>query len=180
MLALSVLVPDRAIAAEIEEVVFADRFERRGMELPVRGLGLLRYRILFRGYVGALYLPEDTSAERIFDDVPKRLELSYFWSIDKDLFAEAGNEVLRRNVEADAYAGLEDRLEQLNAAYRDVEPGDRYALTYQPGVGTELALNGEPLTLVRGADFAAAYFKIWLGDAPVDEGFRDALLGRGP
>ena len=64
----------------------------------------------------------------------------------------------------------------MHAAYRGVEAGDRYALTYRPGAGTELALNGEPLVSVEGADFAAAYFAIWLGPAPADERLKRDLL----
>ena len=43
-------------------------------------------------------------------------------------------------------------------------------------MGTELALNGERLALAPVADFAAAYFAIWLGPQPADEGLRDDLL----
>lgn len=55
--------------------------------------------------------------------------------------------------------------------------GDRGTLTYLPGRGTELTLNGRPLALIEGADFARAYFDIWLGPDPIDAGLRDALLG---
>jgi chalcone isomerase-like protein len=58
-----------------------------------------------------------------------------------------------------------------------VSPGDRYALTYVPDVGTELRLNEESLATIPGEDFAEAYFGIWLGDQPLDEGLRDKLLG---
>ena len=63
-----------------------------------------------------------------------------------------------------------------DALYEDVEPGDRYALTYAPGVGTELALNGRRLGVLEGADFSAALFSIWIGDEPLDESLRDQLL----
>ena len=162
---------------EIEEVAFADRFSRAPHDLAIRGAALLRYRVLFRGYVGALYLPEDIPSTRVFDDVPKRLELSYFWGIEGKFFGEAGDEVLEKNVDAATLAALRERLDRLNEAYRDVEPGDRYALTYLPGIGTELALNDEPIVVIPGADFGAAYFQIWLGRDPIDDGFRDALLG---
>jgi hypothetical protein len=62
--------------------------------------------------------------------------------------------------------------------YRDVKPGDRYALTYVPGVGTELALNGTRLGTVAGADFAAAVFAIWLGPKAIDDSLKTQLLGR--
>ena len=61
--------------------------------------------------------------------------------------------------------------------FRDVGAGDRYALTYQPDIGTTLSLNGEPLGTIAGSDFARAYFGIWLGDEPLRKKFRDRLLG---
>jgi hypothetical protein len=57
-----------------------------------------------------------------------------------------------------------------------VEPGDRYTLTYAPGWGTELALNGEPLGRIAGPDFASAVFSIWLGDEPMDKPLKRRLL----
>lgn len=45
------------------------------------------------------------------------------------------------------------------------------------GSGTELALNGKPIGVEEGADFVAAYFRIWLGETPIDTRLRDQLLG---
>ena len=70
------------------------------------------------------------------------------------------------------------RIDALHRAYRDVRPDDRYSLTYLPDVGTELRLNNELLASIPGNDFAEAYFGIWLGNQPLDEGLRDELLGR--
>ncbi len=53
------------------------------------------------------------------------------------------------------------------------------ALTYIPGTGTELALNGRPMGVIEGADFAAAIFSLWLGENPYDKRFKNALLGLG-
>jgi hypothetical protein len=40
-------------------------------------------------------------------------------------------------------------------------------------------MNGTPLIVIEGADFAAAYFGIWLGREPIDEKLkRDLLKGR--
>ena len=64
-----------------------------------------------------------------------------------------------------------------NAFYEDVKPGDRYALTYLPGLGTELALNGKRLGVIEGADFGAALFSIWFGDQPFDAALKGQLLG---
>jgi hypothetical protein len=50
-------------------------------------------------------------------------------------------------------------------------------LTYIPGKGTELTLNGKSKGTVEGADFAAALFSIWLGPKPISESLKKELLG---
>lgn len=162
--------------AEIEGVRFADRQRVGEMSLDLSCAGLLRYKIFFKAYVGALYLPGGVAAQDVFKDVPKRIELNYFWSIDGKEFGPAGERVLAQNLTPEEIASLQPRLDRLNAAYESVKPGDRYALTYVPGRGTELALNGQPRVVIPGADFAAAYFRIWLGERPIDTAFRDQLL----
>lgn len=69
-----------------------------------------------------------------------------------------------------------NRIDKHNALYRDVQPKDRYSLTYLPGKGTELALNGEPLGTIEGADFARALYAMWLGDKPMNASFKRQLL----
>ena len=59
-----------------------------------------------------------------------------------------------------------------------MKDGQRYRLTYRPGIGTELAKDGVPLGTIEGADFAAAVFGIWLGPKAIDSGFRDRVLGK--
>lgn len=165
-------------AAVIEGVVFPSRLEKEGVTLDLRGYGLLHYLVFIKAYVGALYMPAGVAAERVLDDVPRRLELAYFHAIAAADFAQATAEKMADNVTPETFRELEPRLTRLNALYRDVRPGDRYALTYLPGQGTTLALNDTPLGTVPGADFAAAVFAIWLGADPIDRGFKAALLGR--
>jgi hypothetical protein len=171
-----VTAPRTAAAAEIEGVNFADEHRLENLTLDLHCVGLLRYKVVFKGYVAGLYLAPGVEADRALDDVPKRLELSYFWGIDADDFGRVGDEILERNVDARTLEQLRPRLQQINALYQTVQPGDRYALTYVPGRGTDLELNGRRLGTVPGADFAAAYFRIWLGDEAIDAALRDQLL----
>lgn len=166
-----------SFAAEIEDVPFPEEVSSDAGPMPLYGLGLLRYRVFFRGYVGGLYLPRDVLPTRLFEDVPKALELYYFWDIEGRFFGEAADELLARNLPPERLAALRSRLDRLHALYRDVEEGDRYRLTYSPGVGTTLTLNGETLGTIPGADFASDYFGIWLGDDPLNSAFRDQMLG---
>jgi hypothetical protein len=166
-------------ARVVEGVVFPKIYEGMGVSLPLRNAALLRYKIIFRGYVVGLYLPEGTDSDSALGEVPKRLEFQYFWDIPGQAFGKTGEEILARNVDAGTLSSLRDRLERIRRAYRDVKAGDRYALTYRPGSGTELSFNGTPLVVVEGDDFAAAYFSIWLGRHPIDEKLKEDLLRKG-
>ncbi len=164
----------------VEGVPFPERHEGAGISLRLHNAALLRYKVFFRGYVVGLYLSEGADPGSALGEVPKRLEFQYFWEIPGQAFGKAGEEILARNVDAPTLASLRDRLDRIRRAYRDVKPGDRYALTYRPGSGTELSYNGTPLLVVEGDDFASAYFSIWLGRNPIDEGLKRELLRKGP
>ena len=167
-----------AAAKEIEGVRFADEVRAGTTVLRLNDVGLMRYRYVIKAYVAALYLPDGGRPNDVLADTPKRLEIEYFYAIQASGFANATTEGIAMNVAPEKVAPLRARIERLNALYRDVKPGDRYALTYLPGIGTELALNGTPLGTVEGADFAAAVFAIWLGPKAIDESLKTQLLGR--
>ncbi len=138
----------------------------------------MRYRLIFKPFVAALYLGEDVHPKQVLNDVPKRLEIEYYYSLVGRDIAAAGEKILAANVSTDQLQGLRPRIDRMQSWYQDVKPGDRYTLTYIPGHGTELALNGKSKGIIEGADFAAAYFTIWLGKAPMDVGLKDQLLRR--
>lgn len=163
--------------AEIEDVAFEDRVEVNGSLLTLRGTGLFRYLGFIKAYVGALYMLEDIPSENVLSDTPKRLEIEYFHPIKGEDFGSASKKIMVRNVEPEVFEKLKPRLEQLNALYQDVQPGDRYSLDYFPGVGIELSLNGNPLGLITGADFASAVYAMWLGKKPMNKDFKQQLLG---
>ena len=174
---VAALVASPAAALRVEGVDFPERLEVQATPLVLNGAALLRYRIFIKAYVAGLYLGEGVPPARVLEDVPRRLEIQYFWAIEAEGFADATDEGIARNVDDATFAALRPRIDRLNTLYRDVEPGDRYALTYLPGSGTELSLNGAPLGRIEGADFAAAVFSIWLGKAPLDESLKRRLLG---
>jgi hypothetical protein len=159
-------------------VPFAESLEIHGVKFRLQGAGVLRYRLVFQGYAAALYLAEDVSPSRVLEDVPKRLEIHYFWAIPADAFGKAADELLEKNIPAERLGAIRSRVDALHRAYESVRPGDRYALTYVPGIGTELTLNNVVKARIPGADFAAAYYSIWLGEQPINNDLKRALLGR--
>ena len=174
-LALPVWVGQAAV--EIEGVTFENSYRANDTLLQLRGYGLLRYLVFIKAYVGAFYMLPQEDAARALGPTPRRLELSYLHAISAVDIAEATRKKIAENVTPQTLEAIAERLERFNGLYRDVQPGDRYALTYLPGKGTALSLNGALLGRIQGEDFAAAVFAIWLGPAPIDEGFRETLLG---
>jgi len=168
---------DTSFAYEVGGVRFSERVPAGDSDLVLTGAGILRYKVVFRGYAAALYLPPGTPEAAALSGVAKRLEFEYFWSIPGPEFGKAAEPILRRNAGERAVASLRERIDRLNHHYRDIKPGDRYALTFVPGRGTELSLNGTPLVTIEGDDFAAAYFAIWLGPDPIDRDLKKHLLG---
>jgi hypothetical protein len=164
-------------AAEIEGIRFTDTYVAENTKLRLTGVGLLRYWG-FKAYVGAFYLKEGASLNDFMSDTAKRIELEYFRSIKGKDFGPATNKSIAKNVDSKTFDRLRPQIEFHNSLYQDVQPGDRYSLTYVPGRGTELALNGEPKGIIEGAEFAAAVFSIWLGPKPMNESFKKQLLGR--
>ena len=176
---LLVVQPVNVAALTVEDVIFQESVTIDNKQVPIRGLALLRWLKIFKVYVAALYLPENGSPDDVLANIPKRLEISYLVSIPGPDFGKGAEAILERNNSSEELARLQSRIDKLNAVYRDVKPGDRYALTYAPGQGTELSYNGRPLITIEGADFAAAYFGIWLGKDPIDLEMRRRLINGG-
>ena len=164
-------------AALVEDILFDDLYSAGNVELKIRGTGVLRYMVFVKAYVGGLYLPEDVSSDDALSEVPKRLEVEYFHAIKGKDFGPATRKMIAKNVDDITFQRLEPKIELHSRMYEDVKPGDRYSLTYIPGKGTELALNGEPKGTIEGFEFAAALFSIWLGENPIDKSFKKQILG---
>jgi len=155
---------------------FAPALELGAERLAIRGSGTAYYARLFRVYDAALYAPAGSQVADLVDgSAPRCLQIEYRRAVTRDIIVEAADTVLRR--QGVPVAQLQARLDRLNAAYRDVGPGDRYQLCYAPGTDTRLALNGQELIRIPGDDFAVAYFGIWLGAGAISEDLRSALLG---
>lgn len=155
-----------------------DELTEDGARFVLVGATTFRWMSVIKVYDARLHLGAGEPSSKVFADIPVRLQLTYHRGFTAAEIVQGGDTLLARNVKAETLAALRERLELINRAYRDVREGDSYTLTYVPGKGTTLRLNGSPLVTIPGQDFAAAYFRIWLGDDPISESMRDALLGR--
>ncbi|MFO7858431.1 MAG: chalcone isomerase family protein [Ectothiorhodospiraceae bacterium] len=147
-------------------------------ELSRVGYGTSWYGI-FKVYVAALYAPADVEPEAILDsDVPRVLEITYLRSVAAEDIRTATNEVLDEQYSEDERADFADDFERFNQLYRDVEDGDTYRYEYVPeDEESRLYYNGELQGRATGARFARTYLGIWLGEPPLSDDLKAALLG---
>lgn len=169
--------------ARTPEPPFPDSIQLEPGAVSLIKLGEYRYvyRMFFKLYDAALFIDADADADAediLAASTRYRLQFRYLRKIDKSIILESSAKMLEKNLSQSELAQISDRIDQINEAYRTVQSGDRSSLTYQPGIGTTLRINGTAITTVEGDDFARLYFKIWLGDQPISVTLRDELLGR--
>ena len=110
---------------------------------------------------------------------PKAIVLEYNRNIKKSKIVQTIQNNVRHNPKVD-YAQLEERFNQLAAAFDPPQKGDRYEFVYTPGKGTAMIKDGLERTVIPGADFAFAFFGIWTGDHLEDQTLRRQLLALEP
>ncbi len=161
----------------ISGVVFDKTVEINGQPCALIGAGLLRYRVVFKGYVAAPYLARGNASGDVFKNITKSLVIEYFHAIDAQAFISSTQQGFMNNLSREQMEAMDPRARTLYSLYRDVKPGDRYSFTYIPGTGSQIALNGKILGTINGLDFANAVLSIWLGRDPLDQTLKKALLG---
>lgn len=160
-----------------DRVKFRDLYRLPGAELKLIGYGIKRI-LTVRVVAAAFYLPEGVPSERILTDVPKRLEVIYLLNIPKRELDRATVRGIRRNVSKEEFKRLQAEIKELNSYWPSVRRYDRIALTYFPGRGMVINVNGKDRGVVEGKDLAAALFSVWVGENPADEIIKAKLLGQ--
>ena len=136
------------------------------------------YRMFFKLYDAALFVSPDAEPPTILNaETGFRLQFRYLRKIDESIILKSSAKILERNLSEIELAQIADRVDRINEAYRSVGSGDRSSLTYIPGRGTTLRINGDYVTTIEGQDFARLYFKIWLGEQSLSPSLTKSLLG---
>jgi hypothetical protein len=170
-----------AWGGEVAGVKLDDKAQVAGTGLELNGAGL-RKRFIFEVYAIGLYLPKKTSSalEAASMPGPKRIEIRMLRDVSAAQFTEALADGIRGNhSEADAKA-LEPRLQQLAdtmAQMKEAKNGSTILMDSSGGA-MQLIVDGKPAGApIPGDDFFRALLRIWLGDKPVQDDLKKALLG---
>jgi hypothetical protein len=167
-----------AYAGEIEGVNFPDQVTVGTSNLVLNGMGV-RTKMLFKVYIGALYLPakESDPAKILAADEPKQIVMHFLYSeVSKKKLVEAWTEGFEYNSE-DKLVALKDQIAKFNSFWSEMRTGNVAVLTYVPGVGTKVEIKGKEMGVIEGKEFAQALFAIWLGPEPPTAALKKGMLG---
>lgn len=180
VIALVCLLPaGGTMALEGDTSLFSPTKRVEDVELVLRGVGRLR-RYMINGCDIALFTPPDTTRKTLFEGTAKALEFVYYRKITGKQFAEAAELALRKNVSPADFVRFKADIDRMGGFFATVNPYDRYLLYYIPGDGTALDLNGNRQGIIPGDEFADIYFRIWLGDHPLDRKLYEGMMKNVP
>jgi hypothetical protein len=179
ILALLLLLPTLASAATLADVSLDDKITVNGQTLVLNGLGL-RKKFFIKVYVGGLYLPAKMSnpATILPADTPRRMVMAFLYSVSKVQMCDAWQEGLDANSPS-ASAEVKAGFQTLCSWMEPIPKGNRLVLTYVPGTGTTVEVNGKSKGTLPGKATEDAIVSTWIGPKPaMGDDFKNAVLGK--
>lgn len=179
LLSLMLLVPIAASAVELGGVNLEDKTIVNGQTLVLNGAGL-RKKFFIKVYVGGLYLPAKMSnpASILASDTPRRMVMHFVYSVSKDQMCEAWQEGLDANT-PNSSAEVKGGFKTLCSLMDAIPKGNRLVVTYVPGTGTVVEVNGKVKGTIPGKATADAIVATWIGSKPaMGDDFKNAVLGK--
>jgi hypothetical protein len=146
----------------------------RKIDAPrLQGNGRMRF-LAFDVYEARLWTPADFRPAR-YGEAAFALELNYLRSLSTEVLVEASVREMRR---LGSWTAQREAAwtAALKTAFPPVSPGDRITGVHRPGVGARFFFNGRLQAVVDDADFARAFFGIWLSPNTSEPRLRSALL----
>lgn len=183
LLAAALLTTQPALAAELAGTHIDDRASVAGNELVLNGAGL-RTRFMLKVYTIGLYLPKrsESAVSAITGAGAKRIQITTLRDLSAEDFANALIDGVRKNHGEADLANLQGRLDEFRTTLlgiRAAPNGTQVRIDWLPASGTRLSIGNETRGKdIPGEDFFRALLRIWIGDKPVDEDLKNALLGK--
>ena len=180
MLLLSLLSP-AVYAKEMGGVEFDELVRVMGLhnQLKLNGVGI-RHKFFFKIYVAGLYVEKKSEyAEAIIEHKgANRVRMHFVYDeVPLEKLVNGWLEGFEDNISEDEFKALKPRIDKFNALFETMHKGDEVLLDYIPKEGTRVTIKGKVRGIIKGHDFNQALLKIWLGEEPVTEDLKEALLG---
>ncbi|PRC94913.1 chalcone isomerase family protein [Solimicrobium silvestre] len=171
-----------AQAIDIAGAKIDDTIQASNTKLKLNGAGI-RYKVIFKVYVAALYLTETQNTVEGIISVPgpKQINLTMLRDVSSDTLGQAFMAGVQKNTEKAERAKLTTQFIQFGQLFSTVpelKKGDMIAMEWVPNVGTNMFINGRKVgETFPDMAFFNAILRIWLGENPVDSALKKQLLG---
>lgn len=180
LVALSI--PLLANAVEIAGVKIDDTITLENTSLKLNGAGI-RYKAIFKVYVGALYTSKKVSSldEIIQAPGPKRVSLTFLRDVDGYSFGKLITQGVSDNTNKSEMSKIIPgliRLSEMFSANKSIATGDVITVDWIPNSGTVVYVRGKQQgEAIKDPDFFRALMSLWFGRVPADFNLKDAMLG---
>lgn len=168
-----------ALAAEVGGVKLDDKIALGAQELVLNGAGI-RSKLMFKVYVGALYVPAKAgSLEAVLAKASRRVQLTLLRDLSADDLVGALVEGLEANSTPAELAAIKAQTDQMVAMMKAIgqaKNGGVVTIDFVDGE-TRLSYAGKSLGAIAGAPFNAALMRVWLGEKPAQADLKKAMLG---
>jgi hypothetical protein len=165
-------------AGTLAGVTLPDKVDVAGQALVLDGIGL-RKKFFVKVYVGGLYLParERVAAKVLAADAPRRMVFHFLYGVSAEQMCDAWQEGLADNTPG-AAAEVKASFRTLCGYMENIPKGNEMVVTYLPGQGTRVEVNGKAKGTLPGKPTADAILATWIGPHPAPgEDFKQAVLG---
>ncbi|MEI7998346.1 MAG: chalcone isomerase family protein [Candidatus Omnitrophota bacterium] len=175
LILLTVFICSSVHAAEISGVNFNEFYQDQGINMRLQGTGL-KTMLFFKAFVAGYYTNMVKESDPL-GDFPKRIEVEYFVNISGRQLNNYTIERMKVNISKVQFDHIKEQVKIMGEYFVDLRVGDRFSLTYIPGVGTKFAHNGHLIGVIRDRDFARALFSVWIGEKPFDNQLKRQIIG---
>jgi hypothetical protein len=178
MATIAMTIARPAVAHQVAGVEFADSIRTESTQFRLNGVAVYR-KFGVRVLAAGLWLeePQRDAAAILHRDAPRRYVTHFLHGVSAKKIRSAWKEGLEANA-PDAGADVRRDFERLGAWIHDFRSGEEISVTYVPGRGSLVEINGIRAGSISGKPFADAYFALALGPRPgLGQSFRKSLLG---
>ncbi len=171
-----------AFAAEVSGVKLDDKVTVTSADLVLNGGGLRSEFGLVSVYVAGLYVPaKSADADAIINSKqPRRVVLVMKRGLGAERMLKAFHKGIEKNLSDTELAALTPQLNELDRVMREIKEvheNDVIALDFDAAGGVQLSVNGQRKDAIAGPDLGPSMLKVWLGNNPVQDDLKKALLG---
>nr|WP_315486772.1 chalcone isomerase family protein [uncultured Undibacterium sp.] len=173
--------PALADTVTVSGVKLEDTAQVSTQTLKLNGAGV-RYKVFFKVYVAALYLPEQKSTTPEVLALPgaKRVTLVMLRDLSNDDLGQRFMDGLRNNLDITERSKFIKHMitfGQMFSLVPVLKKGDILTFDWIPGTGIVCQFNGQKVgETINDALFYNAVLKIWIGNVPADEALKQKML----